>query len=173
MMQVFRCKICGDPYIGEAAPTHCPFCGAPKKYIILAKDYVEPIIKSMSEASRKNLEAAVKLEASNSAFYKCASTKALAKKDQIGYAMFKALSKVEAEHAITLAKALGAPRPEMGEESCSAEFPENVASAKQREARATKHYGEFLAAATEPRLKEIFGALIEVEKTHAELLNSI
>ena len=39
MVKLWRCEICGDPYIGESAPDNCPFCGAQKKYIKEAKDY--------------------------------------------------------------------------------------------------------------------------------------
>ena len=38
-IKVFRCRICGDPYIGTAAPTQCPFCGAPKRFFVEAKDW--------------------------------------------------------------------------------------------------------------------------------------
>ena len=33
MVKLWRCEICGDPYVGETAPDNCPFCGAHKKYI--------------------------------------------------------------------------------------------------------------------------------------------
>ncbi|MFX1313583.1 MAG: rubredoxin-like domain-containing protein, partial [Promethearchaeota archaeon] len=32
IVNVFVCKICGEAYIGEKAPSRCPFCGAYKKY---------------------------------------------------------------------------------------------------------------------------------------------
>ena len=28
MVKLWRCEICGDPYIGDKPPTNCPFCGA-------------------------------------------------------------------------------------------------------------------------------------------------
>jgi len=31
MVRLWRCEICGDPYIGDEAPANCPFCGAKKK----------------------------------------------------------------------------------------------------------------------------------------------
>ena len=33
MVKLWRCEICGDPYIGEEPPADCPFCGADKKHI--------------------------------------------------------------------------------------------------------------------------------------------
>ena len=37
MAKLWRCEICGDPYVGETAPDNCPFCGAYKKHIKEAK----------------------------------------------------------------------------------------------------------------------------------------
>ena len=36
-MALWRCEICGDPYVGDKAPANCPFCGAKKKFIKEAK----------------------------------------------------------------------------------------------------------------------------------------
>ena len=33
MAKLWRCEICGDPYVGDSAPDNCPFCGAKRKYI--------------------------------------------------------------------------------------------------------------------------------------------
>ena len=38
MAKLWRCEICGDPYVGDAPPTNCPFCGAKAKYIREAKE---------------------------------------------------------------------------------------------------------------------------------------
>jgi len=27
-MKMYRCRICGETYLGAEAPSHCPFCGA-------------------------------------------------------------------------------------------------------------------------------------------------
>ena len=47
-IKLWRCKICGDPYIGEGAPDECPFCGAHKNFMIEANKfdnagYLKPI----------------------------------------------------------------------------------------------------------------------------------
>ncbi|MBW2966850.1 ferritin, partial [Candidatus Woesearchaeota archaeon] len=100
-VRTWRCKICGDPYVGEGKPTHCPFCGAEAKHIIHATDYVEPVVDNLSEVSRNNIFEAIKLEVSNAQFYFCAAKKA---KDIELQARFKALGKVESEHASLLSK---------------------------------------------------------------------
>ena len=38
-IRVFRCRICGDPYIGSEAPKQCPFCGAEQRYFVEAQDW--------------------------------------------------------------------------------------------------------------------------------------
>lgn len=170
-MRVFRCRICGDAYIGEEKPTHCPFCGAPSKYLIPAEKWTagQDEVKGLSKQSRENLEKALQLELSNTGFYQAASK---ATRDQEIMAMFKALSKVELEHAKTISKLINPPEWEIREEKTATD-KENIKNALQREERATKFYGQFLAQATEPRVREIFQALIEVEETHTNLLHTV
>jgi len=72
-VRVFRCRICGDPYIGTEAPLQCPFCGASQRFFIEADDWnPDEFNVSISDISRKNLEAALQLELDNAAFYDCA-----------------------------------------------------------------------------------------------------
>jgi len=120
-VKVFRCRICGDPYIGEQPPSRCPFCGAEAKYIINAYDWDSGEFDvELSEVSRKNLEAALDLEMGNVAFYACAEGEANAAGDEYMLAKFKSLRKVESEHASA-------------------------------------------------RMKEFFGALVEIETDHLEV----
>ena len=96
-LKLFRCRICGDPYLGSEAPSFCPFCGAPQKYMAPAEDYVDRNdVPNLSARSRANLEKALDLEVRNAAFYMCASNCA---PDPLDKAMFKALWRTEAEHA--------------------------------------------------------------------------
>src|SRR5512146_637879 len=94
--QLFRCRICGDPYLGSEPPSFCPFCGAPQKYLAPAEEYVDRNdVPNLSAVSRANLEKALDLEVKNAAFYLCASNCA---PDPVDKAMFKALWRTEAEH---------------------------------------------------------------------------
>ena len=109
-VQVFRCVICGDPYIGFEKPTNCPFCGAHDQYMIPSERWVDTNNVDLTPESKKNMEASLELEIGNAEFYLCVSKHA--KKEEIK-AMFKALSKVEAEHASTISKILKVDKPKI------------------------------------------------------------
>lgn len=165
-MQVFKCKICEEVYLGKEKPTNCPYCGAHSDRIILAKDWKKPEIE-LTQISRENLEKALKLEVDNASFYLCASQKAEKQKNKD---MFKRLSKVEKEHAEVISKALGTEEPEIKPEVCSSDTKKNLKSASRRENRATRFYSQALGEANEDRVREIFSALVEVEEDHLTLL---
>lgn len=166
-MKVFKCTICQEGYLGDEAPTHCPFCGAHRPYLILARDFFLPEY-TLTAVSRRNLEEAVKLEVGNAEFYFCAANRA----DNISDAtMFKRLGKIESEHAATIAKELKVPSPDISRDRdiCSDRNVDNLSESHQREANAIHHYTRFLREATEDRIRELFTALIEIEKDHLSL----
>ncbi len=166
-MKVFKCKICQEGYLGDEAPTHCPFCGAHQPYMIEAKDFEIPEY-TLTDVSRNNLEEALKLELGNAEFYFCAAGRS----DNVADAtMFKRLGKVESEHASTIAKELKISSPDISRDKdmCNNENVGNLAESHQREASAIEHYIKFLGEATEERIKEIFTAIIEIEKDHLSL----
>jgi len=168
-IKVYRCLICGDAYVGYGKPTNCPFCGAHDQYLVEASDWEDRNKGlSLSNVSRKNLEKALELEISNSAFYRCAAQNA---QDSVVQAMFKALSKVEAEHASTICKLLGIPKPDISkvQVNCSKSDVENLKESQERETRASTFYARAAEEAVEPRVKEVFSALVEIEKDHLEL----
>ena len=169
-VKVFRCRICGDPYIGVSPPTHCPFCGADAKYIIDAHEWDSAEFDvDLSEVSRKNLEAALDLEMGNAAFYACARDKAAAAGDEYMLAKFKCLMKVEDEHASAICKLLKIDKPELSAGTCSTDGVHNSHEGYDRENRAIKAYATFRDQATEPRMEEFFGALVEIETDHLEI----
>ena len=169
-MEAFICPICGDAYIGEAPPSNCPFCGAPRKYFTKPGDYkISRLRGEISKISRENITSAIKLEDSNSEFYLCASKSSA----NAGMrAIFRRLSKIEREHATVLRKLIGA-----GEESvietCGENDGDNVRMAVTREERAMASYSKFLSEAKEPGIRRVFEALVEIEKTHVELLTGM
>ncbi|HEY3374681.1 MAG TPA: ferritin family protein [Candidatus Aquicultor sp.] len=173
-MHVYRCRICGDPYVGATKPSHCPFCGAPENYIIFAKDWGDSDARfTISEVSRANLEHALMLETNNALFYRCAFEISMGVELS---EMFRALAKVEAEHASVIRKILDLVKPTEEEDTrgrCQAIDPANVNEAHDRETRAIGFYERAAEVAVEPRVKEVFAALVEVEKTHLELIGSV
>jgi len=169
-VKVYRCRICGDPYIGTEPPSRCPFCGAEERFIIEADNWdPNEFNVELSETSKKNLEAALELELDNAAFYDCAKNAAEKAGDHYGIAKFKVLMKVEREHASAISKFLKISRPELEKKMCDAEAKANSKEGWQREDRAIKAYSKFRDEATEPRLKEFFGALVEIETDHLNL----
>lgn len=169
-IKVFRCRICGDPYIGIDAPTRCPFCGAPQRYFVEADNWnPDEFNLILSKVSHKNLEAALQLELDNAAFYDCAKNAAQKADDEYSIAKFKALMKVEREHASSISKFLKISRPELEKQACNANSQTNTKEGWEREDRAIKAYTKFRDEASEPRLKEFFGALVEIETDHLDL----
>jgi rubrerythrin len=169
-MKLWRCIICGDPYLGEERPKNCPFCGAHERYLVAQEDFEDRTgkVTDLTEVSKKNLEAALQLEISNTEFYACASKKA--QTDEMKN-LFKALSKVESEHASVLCKALGIKKPQVNTDTdeCSTKDIDNLKESHMREDRAIHKYAEFLSQATEPRVIEIFSAIIAIESDHLSL----
>jgi len=169
-VKVFRCRICGDPYIGSEAPNQCPFCGAPQRFFVDAQDWnSEEFNVRLSEKSRKNLEAALQLELDNAAFYDCAKNAAEKANDQYSLAKFKALMKVEREHASAISKFLKISSPDLKKQACNANAHANTKEGWERENRAIKAYSKFRDEAKEPRLKEFFSAIVEIETDHLDL----
>ena len=169
-IKVFRCRICGDPYIGEEAPKQCSFCGADQRFFVEAQDWnPEEFNVSLSEKSKENLKAALQLELDNAAFYDCAKNVADKAGDHYSLAKFKALMKVEREHASAISKFLKISRPELEKLTCNANSKANSKEGWEREDRAIKAYSKFRDEATEDRLKEFFGALVEIETDHLNL----
>jgi len=168
-LKLFRCRICGDPYLGGEPPSFCPFCGAPQRFMVPAADYVDRNdIPNLSDRSRANLEKALELEVRNASFYMCASNCA---PDPLSKAMFKALWRTEAEHASVICKLLKVSKPEIkpDEQACLKDPKANFAAAHGREERAVDFYSQSAAAAVEERVKEVFAALVEVEGYHIAL----
>jgi rubrerythrin len=136
----------------------------------LAEDWDLPWYAiEISEGSKANLRAALKLELDNTAFYLCATNAAEKAGDEYGYAKFKALRKVESEHAEVIAKALQIDEPDLEVIACSSDFKENTKEGWEREERAIKAYSRFAEEAPEPELKLFFSTLVEIEKDHLDL----
>jgi hypothetical protein len=111
----------------------------------------------------------LQLELDNASFYDCAKNAADKDGDHYGLAKFKALMKVEREHASAISKFLKISRPELEKQMCNANAKANSQEGWERENRAIKAYAKFKDGATEPRLKEFFGALVEIETDHLDL----
>jgi len=166
MAKLWRCEICGDPYIGDEAPANCPFCGAKRKFIKEFKDAKAEFDVELNETDRKNVEHALEVEVGNAAFYFCAAGKV---GELEGQKLFKALAKVEAEHAAVWKKILKLDKVPEGKDTCSADYMEDLNDSHARETRAIEFYGKAAAEAENPRVRQIFLAFVDVEKDHLGL----
>ena len=166
-MKILVCRICGEVYLGEVMPASCPFCGAENKYISLAREWRnENHFDPITDISRKNLEMSLEIELSNTAFYNYLSQNledmALAK-------MFEGLARVELRHANVFRELLGDHEEPVIKEEFTSDPIKALEESLAREARAVKLYDKFSKEATEPRVKEVFEAIRDVEVTHIEL----
>lgn len=173
-MNFYRCLICGDPYMGNEKPSHCPFCGAHSDYLALNAEWIDEntSIIALSDVSRKNLERTIQLEVNNMSFYRDAMSKT---KDIELQGVFKYLSKVESEHASTVKKILKCelPQPEQGKGQASESDRENLKAAKDRETFASAFYKQAAHEAVESRIIRVFNALSEIEADHIRVDGSL
>ena len=163
MVKLFSCEVCGDPYIGESAPDNCPFCGAHKQYIKEAKEANVNFDVELNDTDKANVQHALKVEVSNAVFYFCAAKKT---DDAEGKLLFKALGKVEAEHASIWKKILKLSSVPEGNDTCHTSNSENLKESHERETRAIKFYSKAAAESANARVKVLFEALVEIEKDH-------
>jgi len=166
MVKLWRCEICGDPYIGEEPPSNCPFCGAYRRYIKETEVAKVNFDVDLGERDKANAERALQVEVSNSAFYFCAAEKT---DDAEGKLLFKALGKVEKEHASVWKKILKLAAIPKGSEPCHTKNVENLEESHARETRAINFYREAAKASENERVREIFDAFVEVETDHLHL----
>ncbi len=164
--QLWRCEICGDPYVGEAPPPNCPFCGAHSRYIKEVNAAQVNFDVRLNEKDRANAEHALDVEVSNSTFYFCAAETTDSAEGKL---LFKALGKIEAEHAAIWKKILKLPAVPAGNETCHVSNKENLEESHARETRAINFYAAAAAEAASPRIKQLFEALVEVETDHLAL----
>src|SRR3989344_8801831 len=162
-MKVYVCRICGEVYIGDEIPPSCPFCGVAKKFMVLAHIWKDENDVELTDISRKNLEVSLKLEISNTKFYNCIET--TSSNSEIAK-MFKGLRKVENEHASVFRKLLKPEKDPEVEEVCVDEAIVSLKDSKAREERAINLYAQAAQEATDPRIKEVFLAIMKAEKDH-------
>lgn len=166
-MEVYRCRFCGETHLGLAPVSNCPFCGAHGKYMIKISEWRdENTGVEYGDVSRKNIEIALDVEVGNASFYLVAAKAAESTEAQ---GIFKRLSKVETEHAEVFAKLLGVKLPAYQELESKGSDEANFEESLRRESIAIDHYAKSAGEATEPRIKEIFKTLVEVENDHLSL----
>ena len=168
-MKMYRCRICGETYLGSKAPAMCPFCGAHSEFMIDPRDYPVDINEiQLTEVERADLETAIDIELSNTRFYLAMSRRG---DNQSLASAYKRLAAVESEHCSLFCKIAHQPKPadlrEPGEELGT--WDADIDESARREHRASDLYADFAARATSPRLLEVWKAVSAVEADHIEL----
>ena len=163
--KLYKCQICGDPYLGDYAPINCPYCGAKQHHFVDAHEYVNKFEQenNFSNDEMDNFKAALEIEIANASFYKAASENS---KEDFHKWLFKALMKVESEHASIFAKHLKITKPALFDVDASTDGETNLQESHRREQIAIESYKKFADSATTPRAKEVFASLVEIEADH-------
>lgn len=168
MMNPYRCEICGETTLTANPPQRCPYCGSAGKRVVPAAEWIEYGKVNMCEQSYKDCRKALELEIDNYFYYKCSAKKA---ENQVTEAIFKRLMKQEYEHAEVFSDAMGIEFPEVLIERCADSDYINMKQSNKHEARAVDFYTRVATRAPEPRIKEIFRAIAEVEEEHLIITN--
>jgi rubrerythrin len=169
-MRIYRCRICGETYLGTSAPARCPFCGADERYMVGPDAFsARENDVQLTEVERADLEHAIELERSNARFY--AAMARLEGHEALASA-YKRLSRVEAEHCSLFCKLADIAKPsDLGEPSdaSSGDWCTDIAQSLEREQTASAFYAQAAARATNPRIAEVLKATSAVERDHIEL----
>jgi rubrerythrin len=123
---------------------------------------------NLNESDLEKCRAALGFEISNWTFYKCCADKA---ENIFNQAIFKRLAKQEMEHAEVLARMMGEQMPGFTQENCPDNDKDKFEEAHLREHRAIKYYLQAATEGQDPRVREIFRALAEIETEHLQISN--
>jgi len=168
-MEFYRCRICGETYLGTAAPDRCPFCGVPSEYFVLTQAFPETINEvHVTELERADLMTAIELERDNARFYRALS---LHREEPKLASAYKRLANVEAEHCSIFCKLAGVVKPADLLEPSNApdDWCVNISESLTREQRAAAFYAEAAGRATSERIAEVLAAVSMVERDHIQL----
>jgi rubrerythrin len=167
-MKVFRCLICGEPYLGVQKPTNCPCCGSLAKHIVNATEYRRLEAGELSEATKKNLEKARDIMIRNAEFYICSAYPMDAPESE---ALLLALARTEHKHANLVSDILGMHHPhiEYNPRTCHPIYLKNLEEAHLRGRSSLAFYKEIARNATDERVRQLFDALVEAIDNQVDL----
>lgn len=168
-LKIYRCRICGEVYLGYEPPENCPFCGAHIEFLIPPEAYSKDInTVSITETERADLDSSIELETANARFYLGMAKR---KDNDILSSTYKRLAKVEAEHCEVFCKLAGKDIPAdlMTPGETTGSWTTDIEESLRRENRATSLYAIFAERATSERLREVWSAISAVETDHITL----
>jgi rubrerythrin len=165
-MNMYRCRICGDTYLGAGAPSRCPFCGADETYMVQGDGFsAEENHVQLTEIERTDLQTAAGIERSNARYY---AAVARLEDDETLASAYKRLSRVEAEHCSLFCKLLREPKPDdlTVPDGDPGDWCAAIAESAAREQQAAQLYAEMVGRATNERIREVFSAVSAIERDH-------
>lgn len=168
-LKIYRCRICGEVYLGYEAAENCPFCGAHVEFLEAPEKYPADINDvQLTEAERTDLESSIELETSNTRFYLGMAER---KGNDTLASTYKRLAKVEAEHCELFCKLARVAEPAdlMTPGETTGSWATDIEDSLRRENLASTLYASFAERATDPRLKEVWEAVSAVEADHITL----
>jgi len=168
-LKMYRCRICGETYLGYEAAENCPFCGAHVEFLQMPEEYAAGINEiRITETERTDLESSIELERANTRFYLGMAER---KDNDTLRSTYKRLASVEAEHCSVFCKLakVGKPSDLLTPGETTGAWPTDIQESLARENRATALYAAFAERATSARLKEVWAAVSDVEADHITL----
>ena len=170
---IFKCEICRQVYILRERPSNCPFCGSFEEHVKPVEDVPDIKKYELTEISIDNLLIAFKKENDAHQFYNY--IRLIDKQSKLNN-VFDVLNIHEMWHYFTIAEELkgneNIPLIEpIKYTKLSTSNEENKRTAMIAEADAIVNYKKYLEEATEPRIKMVFAALLEVKQMHLDLLS--
>ncbi|MDO8949700.1 MAG: hypothetical protein Q7V61_04185 [Actinomycetota bacterium] len=168
-LKMYRCRICGETYLGYENPGNCPFCGAHAEFFGPPEEFDASInTVELTEIERGDLESSIEIERANARFYLGMAER---KDNDTLRSTYKRLAQVEAEHCSVFCKLLrvGKPADLLVPGETTGTWATDIAESLKRENRATALYASFAARATNERLREVWNAVSAVEADHITL----
>ena len=168
-LKMYRCRICGETYLGYEPAENCPFCGAHVEFLQMPEEYATDINDiQITETERGDLDSSIELERANTRFYLGMAER---KDNDTLRSTYKRLAQIEAEHCSVFCKLAKVDKPAdlttPGETTGA--WATDIAESLARENRATALYAAFAERATNARLKEVWAAVSDVEADHITL----
>jgi rubrerythrin len=169
MVNLYVCKICGEPYIGSKPPSDCPFCGAPQEFVVFGEEYVPLWGVKLAPREKQNMEDALKAEVNATYYYGQVAKRE--KKYSKYNRLYKRLSTIEFEHASTIVKFLGVELPPIRGDEAQKDIRADLLKTQGFEAHDKAFYLQAAKDAVNPGVKMLFTALAHAESGHLGLVS--
>ena len=171
---IYKCEICRQVYILKERPSNCPFCGSFEEHVKPVEDVPDIKKYELTEISTRNIFEAIKKEYKAYNLYVCSKEKSESNNIKNKFNVTEIHEKwhynLLMDEIDTEEEKVYLIQDDM-KVKCTNSDEENKRAAMMAEADTIVNYKKYLEEAIEPRVKMIFGALLEVEQFHLSLIN--